>query len=112
MLSPSCAATMATSPRGIMPTPTRSEVCHPFDSVANPQPITFVATAAIKITSDISTVDRERKIPTSKFNPIPARKNGTRSSVTPRVRWRTRESALSASASPARNAPTIAATPA
>src|SRR5436309_423428 len=76
-----------------------------------PQPISLLRIAATMITNDSRTVPRVRKTETSRFNPTPARKKGTSNSVTPCARSCTLSPTLSERAIPARNAPTMVATP-
>ena len=48
--SPASATISATSPRGIMPTPTASTECHPLPAIGRPQPTTLERIASMEIT--------------------------------------------------------------
>src|SRR6266513_1140987 len=93
MLRPICATTMPTSPRGTIPRPIFNTFCQPSEMAPRPQPTSLVTTAAAKITSASAIVDRERKTPKFRCSPMPARKKGTSSSLTPRVNALTSERA-------------------
>src|ERR1700738_4377170 len=89
MPRPICATTIPTSPRGTIPRPIFKTFCQPSEMAPKPQPTSLVTIAAARITSARAIVERERNTAKFRWSPMPARKNGTSSSLTPRVKVRT-----------------------
>src|SRR5688572_1113508 len=109
---PSDATTRPTSPRGTIPTPTRTAAARLVPYIASPQPMSFVTMARIVIATPSASADGSRRAAKSKRAPVMTKKNGTRKArIGSRSRFSSSSSESSATSSPAMKAPTIAASP-